>query len=323
MGTHLKADKDYKMGRKRKPIPQECIDLLGKMKDSELSSMYKLKYQTVRSHRIELGIPRFTQELPEEYMQLLGKMKDTQISRLSGVPYAKVSMIRRAKGIAIYRTPPDSDRKIADIDSRYPGIGDRLGQETDAGIARSYNISRERVRQFRKMFDISRSDYGRVGSVAALSDVDKEYLIKNLGIITDADLSKQLGINASVIYTYRKSLGIDSALTKKRKLVVENKHRLGVDSDHMIARELGVTPAMIRNTRIKFGIKPNPKYNRRWTAEAYRDGRNKKITTMFYTGFSDEEIAEELGMHKQYVCKLRLGLGLRRNAVRMKKASNK
>ena len=91
----------------------------------------------------------------------------------------------------------------------------------------------------------------------------------------------------------------------------------------MIARELGVTPAMIRNTRIKFGIKPNPKYNRRWTAEAYRDGRNKKITTMFYTGFSDEEIAEELEMHKQYVCKLRLGLGLRRNAVRMKKASNK
>ena len=44
---------------------------------------------------------------------------------------------------------------------------------------------------------------------------------------------------------------------------------------------------------------------------------------MFYTGFSDEEIAEELEMHKQYVCKLRLGLGLRRNAVRMKKASNK
>mgnify|MGYP003627627315 FL=1 len=323
MGTHLKADKDYKMGRKRIEIPQECLDLLGTCTDAKLSSMYGVSYQTLRYRRIEMGIPKFTQQLTQQYIDLLGKMKDTQISRLSGVSYGRVCAIRNEKGIPRYRIPRDFERNITDLEPKYPGIGRRLGHDTDASIARDYSISRERVRQFRVSLGISKAEIKN--EIETLSRVDRKYLDDNLGFINDRKLGEELKIPGVLVGRYRRIRKVNSVGKNKRELVLGQKHRMGIDSDAVIARHLNVYTNMVRTIRLELGIKANPKHAPRWGTEAIRDNRKKKLTEMFYTGASDEEMSEELGLCVGYIATLRSGLGLRRREARggrTKMASN-
>jgi hypothetical protein len=293
MGTHLKADKDYIMGRKKINIPQEYIDLLGKTKDSEISRLSGIKYQNIRNRRIDLGIPRYkpAKKTTERKRQVILK-----------------------KGEEV---------NLEALNQKHPGIVDKLGVQTDSLIAKQYNISRERVRQFRDMLSLCKVERNPIEN---LSTVDRSYLNDNLGLMSDKSLAEQLGLKPAFVSQYRKNKNVNSLRTNRRQLVLTQKHRLGKDSDSVIARHLNVYTNLVRDVRIELGIEPNPKNNPRWgSVKTIRETRNKRISEMYYAGCSDQEIAEELCLCVMYAGVLRRSLGLFHRNCRgayKKRASN-
>tara|TARA_R100001594_G_scaffold143083_1_gene190675 strand:+ start:243 stop:1127 length:885 start_codon:yes stop_codon:yes gene_type:complete len=293
MGTHLKADKDYIMGRKKFNIPKEYIDLLGKVRDSEISRLSGISYQNIRNRRIALGIPKS--------------------SNAKKISHTKRQVILK-KGEEV---------NLEALDKKYPGIVNKLGTQTDSSIAKQYNISRERVRQFRAMLFLCKVERNPIEN---LSTVDRRYLDDNLGLMTDKSLAEQLGLKPAVVSQYRKNKNVNSLGANRRKLVLTQKHRLGKDSDSVIARHLNVYTNLVRDVRIELGIQPNPKNNPRWgSVKAIRETRNKRISEMYYAGCSDQEIAEELCLGVTYIGVLRRRLGLFHRNCRgayKKRASN-
>jgi len=289
MGTHLKADKDYKMAPSRTKIPKKYMELIGTMTDAELSRLSGISHQTLRSRRIELGIPRHIKQ----------KTEHRPCFMLNG----------------------DGTGNIDVINKKYPGIVDKLGFQTDSSIGRQYNLSRERVRQFRDMLFLGKAK--SKNPIENLSEVDRKYLDDNLGRVYDRELSRQLGLGVAVVFNYRTSRNIPSVPENRKRLVLAQQHRMGVDSDAVIARHLNVPTALVMRTRNELGIKPNPKHNPRWgSVAAIRENRKKKIAQMFYSGASDKEIAKDLCVSRNYIGILRRRLGLRRRKDYKKRASN-
>ena len=280
------------MGRSRTKIPKKYMELIGTMTDAKLSRLSGISHQTLRSRRVELGIPRYIQQ----------KTKYRPCFMLNG----------------------DGTGNIDVINEKYPGIIDKLGFETDASIGRQYNISRERVRQFREMLFLGKAK--SKSPIENLSEVDRKYLDDNLGRIYDRELARQLGLCVSVVFNYRTSRNIPSVPKNRKRLVLTQQHRMGVDSDAVIARHLNVPTALVMRARNELGIQPNPKNNPRWgSVKAIRETRNKRISEMYYAGCSDQEIAEELCLGVTYIGVLRRRLGLFHRNCRgayKKRASN-
>lgn len=83
----------------------------------------------------------------------LGEMPDRIIAEKYGTSITMVFLVRRKKGIkAFHRHWNNNHRRKIDMVAVMPF----LGKQSDADIGREYNVTRERIRQIRKLFGVSK-----------------------------------------------------------------------------------------------------------------------------------------------------------------------
>ena len=259
----------------------------------------------------------------EERIQMLGTDSDRVVAEAIGCSLMSVFNKRKQLGI-----PPGSragrpkgvnDKKQFSerVEDRYNGISEMLVTKSNALVADKYGISREYARQIRKGLGIEKVS---AGGINRLSDVDRQYFLNNAGIVTDAELSRTLGVSLVCIRSLRKQYGIPNkraAEALKRKALLSSVvDRLGVDSDHMIAAELNIHVNHVYYYRTKLGIKANPKYrDSRW-ANITTEMHKRRVKKLFDDGYTDAYIANDIGIPESRVGYIRRNMGLYRRRGR-------
>lgn len=209
-----------------------------------------------------------------EHESLLGHMTDTQLASISGVTATTIGKIRKERGIkrySIVQGRPASERAVYYrrlLHKKYPGMFEMLGNKSDAFIGDKYGLSRERVRQYRVSFGVAKCS--NKGLLACLTDDDVHYVLNNAGKMTDIELASAIGVSNSTIANVRKKFNIPNKRTQtiaRNNAAIESIiHRLGVDSDNLLSRELGIPVNTIRAKRIKLGIQAI--HTNRWSGVA-------------------------------------------------------
>lgn len=201
--------------------------------------------------------------LSDEHYALLGQIYDSELAAIAGVSAPTIQKIRSKAGIPRCSPKFNKDHFRRKIQKKYPGMYEMLGNKSDSLIASKYSISRERVRQYRSVFNIDKS---APNILSRLSDTDCAYLLDNLGKVSDNELCKIAGVSGTAVRTLRIQYGIPaykSEECKRRQSAIDSViHRLGVDSDNSIAIDINVPTETVRRRRIKLGIKAVP--TRRW-----------------------------------------------------------
>lgn len=109
----------------------------------------------------------------------------------------------------------DEQRRAA-IAERYPGMLERLGNESDSKIATDFGITKGAVQSIRDSLDITAN---RPTISSGMSDeerravYDQRYpgVVARLGNEVDAAIAEDYGITRVAIYRIRKDLGIPAA----------------------------------------------------------------------------------------------------------------
>ena len=201
--------------------------------------------------------------LSDEHYALLGQIYDSELASIAGVSAVTIQRIRRRLRIPRCSPSNNKDHCRRTLRKKYPGMYEMLGNKNDSLIADKYSISRERVRQYRAALEIEKPNSG---ILYRLDDDDSKFILNNLGKISDAELSRTVGISASAISKLRKKYNIPAHKSQEHKrrisAIASVIDRLGVDSDHSIAMDINVPTEFVRRRRIKLGIKPVP--TRRW-----------------------------------------------------------
>lgn len=229
---------------------------------------------------------------------LLGTLPDAEVAATVGTSTQTVASWRRRLGIQ--KAPRRADPEV-----KYPGITHRLGSDTDSVIAAEYNLSRERVRQIRNLLGIRKADTSR--------PVPPEW-IESLGRVSDGHIARATGIPVWCVRRERVAAGIPAAVlaTQYDQAISRVHDRVGKVSDRALAAELGIRAAQVATYRRRHGIPPfalSPK------SPNFVPLDRGRVAYMFHAGFTDDEIADELGTTSHYVRHVRSNLELRREYV--------
>lgn len=200
--------------------------------------------------------------ISDKHLSLLGQMPDWSLASIAGVSPGTIARIRKERDIPLYRKLKG---KTAEgratyfrrrLHQSHPGMFEMLGNKSDAFIGDAYGLSRERIRQYRSAMGIDKCKKGFLGS---LSDIDMKYFLNNAGVVSDAELANAFSVSVGSICRAREQYGIQSkkendteANTSKLENIIS---RLGVDSDRLIAREVGVSSSHVARYRNRLGIK--------------------------------------------------------------------
>jgi len=208
--------------------------------------------------------------LSDEHRALLGQIYDCELAAIAGVSVSTIGKIRAEAGIPRCSPKFNKDHFRRKIQKKYPGMYEMLGNKTDALIGNKYSISRERVRQYRNVFNI---DKPGKNVLSRLSNIDCTYVLDNLGKVSDKELSKISGVSCGAVRNLRLKYNIPaykSQEQKRRMSTIDSViDRLGVDSDRSIAIDINVPTGVIRRRRIKLGIKAVP--TQRWDYAGWKE----------------------------------------------------
>lgn len=122
--THPTSPKKGR-GRPRLPIPADLEPLLGVATDADLSRRFGISTPTVRKRREMRGVP--------------------------SAPHPQGT----TRDEAGYH-PLSKDAYRERLESRHPGLLERLGRDPDTKTAAVYGLSRQRLHQIRRRLDIDR-----------------------------------------------------------------------------------------------------------------------------------------------------------------------
>lgn len=235
-----------------------------------------------------------------EVVKKLGTMADSRIAAMYKIPVYNIRKLRLSKNIERFRGHRQSYCGTVthnQLDSLIP----RLGEESDAAIAQSCGISRERVRQLRKELNIPLNPYGHL----KLSRVVGDAILKDLPSLSNADITKKYQIDISTIRSFRTRFDIPQKESKEetsksallQKLIPE----LGTASDYTLAKKFHIHHAVVRYNRITRGISP---FKVRWSRKlspAQEKELKKDLDTL-----RTEDIANKYGICKALVYQYRL-----------------
>lgn len=206
-------------------------------------------------------------------------------------------------------------RKVMTIESRkkifeekYPGISERLPHESNSELARAYGISREYVRQLRKV----------VGIEKELKNPDVTEISQYLGVLSDAEIERRFPqFSSARVGYFRRVHGIEPAPKPDRfEALRAHVERLGKISDKKLSKELNVATSLVFDFRKSLGIEPVKKSPR---SPGFKKMDRDKIMELLKQGKSDSEIATELGSTRLSVQLIRRQLGFYRREKRRKK----
>lgn len=180
------------------------------------------------------------------------------------------------------------------IKQKYPGLKEKLGTEVDNVLAAEYNLSRERIRQFRSEFDVPRAN------VPPNTTYIEVY--KDIGFISDEAIADKHGISLSQVKKYLQSARL-RRIKEKRQLVLQLKNKLGKVPDTVLAKQTGLNYQFINRVRNDLGIAPMTR----------RKIDRNKVKSLVLQGKSDKQIAKELNCSSVAIGLIRRGeLGILR-----------
>ncbi len=233
----------------------------------------------------------------EESVALLGTMSDPRLARKLGVSPQTVLSERKRRGIASFRA---RGPRVEWTQERI----DLLGTDTDRNVAEILGIGRASVALKRAQLGIPASCAPRGGGVRFQWSPTSEAL---LGKMPDRAAAEHLGLSLTTVWVRRRALGI--APFKPSHDVEwspEKIELLGRVADAELARRWGTVEATVQRKREELGRAPlrfrsGPTEIRGARAQELLDRLGK---------VPDVEIAEDLGLTRGAVGKLRRRLGI-------------
>lgn len=234
---------------------------------------------------------------------LLEQHSDAEVAFRVGACIQTVRKIRENLGIPKHKR---HSRATNSLDTKHPGLREKLGQFSDSELAEEYHLSRERIRQIRVTLNIPK----KIPQDLPLEGV------KLLGKIPDSHISIKFSLQVSKIRRERIRRGFARAHRSGLnydEIIFQVRDKVGVISDRKIAKILGIPIAQVVTYRQKHNIPPaiiSPR------CKNFVPHDRGLIAKMFSEGATDKEIAKELRTSKAVVSQIRtqeLGL-LRRQA---------
>lgn len=130
-------------------LPPEADEFLGKIADIAVAQRFGVSRTCVGNRRVALGIARAEivhaikprTSLPDEVLTQLGKLTDAHLAKQYGLSTRVIGNRRRELGISAVSQRQLADQALAE---------GRLGQESDASIAKHYNVSKLTVLRWRQ-----------------------------------------------------------------------------------------------------------------------------------------------------------------------------
>jgi hypothetical protein len=171
---------------------------------------------------------------------LLGKVPDYKLARKAGVSVGAVRAERIRRAIPPVRTWMRvrwTRRRLA-----------LLGKVTDRELAAQIRTSPTTVSIKRRSLGIPPFQFDQRPRRSLLWTPAR---IALLGTRTDAKIAKDLGIDASVVRTRRRTLGIPAFVPPRRRIVWTKRRRdlLGRLPDDVVARRLGISASSVAARR--------------------------------------------------------------------------
>ncbi len=237
----------------------ETDALLGTMHDTLLAKRLGVNHSTVTYRRMELGVQPFRRSARIEWtakmLEQLGQMADIRFSEKFDIAANSVKLKRLELRIPAY------GKDVPDPLPVLPAtVISLLGKLSDTELARRFSLRTLDIRMYRVASGIEPAERPRHSKHQWV--LAEEQL---LGTRCDADVARKLDIPLPQIRHRRKILGIPPAdrrnsvhWTKKRL------GRLGLEADHVLAKEWKCTQALVREKRELLGIEQSAR-SRQWS----------------------------------------------------------
>lgn len=218
---------------------------LGTMKDRALARLTGVSIPNIRHRRRQLGIPAWTiSQVIAPFTHLLGVSSDTEIGRLSGASPASVRTYRESLAIPARRRPEPAPR--IPIDHPVKPFAALLGLIDDQALARLAGVSAVSVTSLREMLDVDPAKpLAPVSADPALQDFQGPWLgyESMFRSMSDAKISRATGVPFAIVQKRRISLGVEPY--QRRSRLAPYEHLLGVISNNLLAKLVGLSPSRI------------------------------------------------------------------------------
>lgn len=237
---------------KAKPADWEKVGLprwydckLGTMKDRALARLTGVSLPTIRHRRRQLGIPAWTiAQVIAPFTHLLGVSSDAEIGRLSGASPASVRTYRESLAIPARQRPQPAPR----IPMSHPvkPFSALLGLVDDQALGRLAGVSADSVTSLREMLKV---DPAKPLPPVSADPAQKDFQGPWLGYesmfrsMSDAKISRATGVPFPIVQARRIFLGIEPY--QRRSRLAPYEHLLGVVSNNLLAKLVGLSPARI------------------------------------------------------------------------------
>lgn len=184
------------------------------------------------------------------------------------------------------------------IEQKYPGLIDSFAKKKNREeIAQFFNVKKDALRYIQKKLGF-RTKKSKYTKEKFREETEKRYpgMVAKMGVISDAQIAKEYKITRAYVGYQRKRCGIQACPTPAKKIVAvpaeEKKdtslkqkiernrilldgieHRLGVETDASLAREIGVSVRVVYDRRTRLGIQtnfPSPR-SKHWVGKKKND----------------------------------------------------
>lgn len=131
-------------------------------------------------------------------------------------------------------------------------LGALLPTHDNAALAEKFGVSRERIRQLRRIAGVDPLPADRARRSSKYSGVTQSaQFLKELGTLPDVDLSKKYGVPMNVVHAVRKSYGKGSHAARRREQVIP---LLGKVPDKEISDKYGYSLSGVVALRRRYNV---------------------------------------------------------------------
>lgn len=246
----------------------------------------------------------------KELVKQLGTMADSRLATMYKMPVYHVRKLRLSNNIERFRGHRQTYCGTVShnqLESLIP----RLGEESDASIAKSCGISRERVRQLRNELRIPLNPFGHL----KLSREVGESIVKDLPTLSNSEITKKYQIDTSTIRSLRTRFDIPQKEStedaEKAALLEKLVPELGTASDYTLADKFKIHHAVVRYNRITRDIPP---FKARWSRKL--SPKQEKELKKDLNTLRTEDIASKYGICKALVYQYRVRFDMPGNTLR-------
>lgn len=251
-------------------ISEELRQALGKKPDSDVAALFGVPAEQISAARKALGVPAYTKASAlagsDEFKALLAEQTNQKLAAQFECSSNTVSRLRKDLKI-----PPLQKKVVDEVAAWYEAhlaeIIPLLGKVSDYALARRYGTFQTRITRLRNQRGIPPLNAQTTAKPKVTPEPAKptrrsgrrptyslpEEVHDKLGVLSDAELSRQSGIPREHILTHRNILGIKPARNRVPLAdgLIES---LGKMTDPQVAEKFGRPLKWVKTERVKRGI---------------------------------------------------------------------